>query len=47
MGCSSLVSFVGNLRGDLQILWYYASALNAQGEKGELNLENRFLSLVL
>ena len=48
MGCSSLVSFVGNLRGgDVQILRYYASLLLAQGERGELNLKNRFPSLVL
>ena len=47
MGRSSLVSFVGYLRGDVQILWYYASLLLAQGERGELNLGNRFPSLVL
>ena len=47
MESSSLVSFVGNLRGDVQILWYYASLLLAQGERGELNLKNRFPSLVL
>ena len=34
MECSSLVSFVGNLRGDVQILRYYVSALNTQGERG-------------
>lgn len=47
MESSSLVSFVGYLRGNVQILWYYASLLLAQGERGELNLENRFSSLVL
>ena len=47
MGRSSLGSFVGYLRGDVQILRHYASLLLAQGERGELNLENRFPSLVL